>query len=47
MKSSADWLREIGLAHYGTVVAENGIDFDVASSLTEDDLRNLGLNLAG
>jgi class 3 adenylate cyclase/tetratricopeptide (TPR) repeat protein len=45
MKRFADWLQEIGLAHHTSVLAENGIDFDVASTLTEDDLRSLGLNL--
>ena len=45
MTSFSEWLGQIGLAHYGPVLAENGIDFDVAPSLTEEDLRKLGLNL--
>jgi class 3 adenylate cyclase len=45
MKSFADWLSEIGLAHHSAALTENGIDFDMASTLTEEDLRNLGLNL--
>ncbi len=43
--SFREWLGQIGLAHCGQVLLENGIDFDVAPDLTEDDLRSVGLNL--
>ena len=45
MTSFAEWLGQIGLAHCAQVLLENGIDFDVAPDLTQDDLRSLGLNL--
>ena len=45
MTSFSGWLEQIGLAHHGPVLTENGIDFDVVPSLTEDDLRSVGLNL--
>jgi class 3 adenylate cyclase len=45
MTSFTEWLGQIGLAHCGQVLLENGIDFDVAPDLTQDDLRSLGLNL--
>src|SRR2546426_918272 len=45
MTSFREWLEEIGLADYGQVLVDNGIDFDVVQNLTEDHLRRLGLNL--
>ncbi len=39
------WLAEIGLGRYDAVFASNEIDFDVIRSLTEADLRELGLAL--
>lgn len=45
MTSFPAWLEQIGLAHWGQVLLENGIDFDVAPGLTQDDLRSFGLNL--
>ena len=45
MNSFADWLREIGLERYTTVMAQNAIDFDVVRTLSDDELRELGLAL--
>jgi class 3 adenylate cyclase/tetratricopeptide (TPR) repeat protein len=39
------WLAEIGLESYDAVFASNKIDFDVIRSLSEADLRELGLAL--
>ncbi len=39
------WLVEIGLGRYDVVFASNAIDFDVIRSLTDADLRELGLAL--
>src|ERR1700722_19054132 len=39
------WLDEIGLGHYDDVFVSNGIDFDVIRSLSDADLRELGLTL--
>jgi class 3 adenylate cyclase len=39
------WLAEIGLGRYDVVFASNEIDFDVIRSLTDADLRELGLAL--
>jgi SAM domain (Sterile alpha motif) len=45
MKSFEDWLREAGLERYASVFAENDIDFSNARTLSEADLRELGLTL--
>ncbi len=39
------WLRSIGLEAHARTFATNGVDLDVAHTLTEADLRELGLNL--
>ena len=39
------WLAENGLGRYDAVFASNEIDFDVIRSLTDADLRELGLAL--
>ncbi len=39
------WLAEIGLGRYDDVFVSNGIDFDVIRSLSDGDLRELGLTL--
>ena len=43
MKSFGHWLAEIGLDSYAAVFSENKIDFEVVRSLSEADLRELGL----
>ncbi len=45
MKSFAQWLQEIGLESYTAAFAENEVDFSVVGTLTEADLRELGLSL--
>ncbi len=39
------WLAEIGLGRYDQVFVADGIDFDVIRSLSDADLRELGLTL--
>ena len=39
------WLAKIGLGRYEDVFVSNGIDFDVIRSLSDGDLRELGLTL--
>jgi class 3 adenylate cyclase/tetratricopeptide (TPR) repeat protein len=39
------WLEERGLGEYTDVFIENGVDLDVVSQLSEEDLKDLGLNL--
>lgn len=41
------WLRNLGLAQYAKPFAENDIDFDVLSGLTEADLKELGVTSLG
>src|SRR5437773_12263049 len=45
VKSFMEWLRESGLERYAAVFAENDIDFSNARTLSEADLRELGLTL--
>jgi len=45
VKSFVEWLRESGLERYAPVFAENDIDFSNARTLSEADLRELGLTL--
>src|SRR3984957_9736667 len=45
MTPFGSWLTEIGLGRYDAVFASNKIDFDVIGSLTDADLRELGLAL--
>ena len=41
----AQWLVEIGLGKYVQAFAENSIDLDLLTDLSEDDLKELGLNI--
>jgi class 3 adenylate cyclase/tetratricopeptide (TPR) repeat protein len=45
MSKVNEWLEEIGLGRYAELFAENHIDFDVLSDLTESDLAQLGVTL--
>jgi class 3 adenylate cyclase len=45
MAAFGEWLAEIGLRSYDAVFASNKIDFDVIRSLSDTDLRELGLAL--
>jgi SAM domain (Sterile alpha motif) len=39
------WLEGLGLGNYAKAFAENGIDLDILPSISDDDLKGLGLNL--
>src|SRR5262249_34433434 len=41
----AQWLEGLGLGHHAQVFAENSIDLDLVTELTEADLTQLGLNI--
>ena len=45
MSTIAGWLEGLGLAQYVPVFAENVIDIDVLSHLTDADLEKLGIPL--
>ena len=45
MKSFGQWLAEIELDRYAEIFSANRIDFDVIATLTEADLRELGVAL--
>ena len=45
MKSLGNWLGEIGLDSYAAIFSENKIGFDVVRSLSDSELRELGLAL--
>ena len=45
MKSFAQWLEEIGLESYAALFADNEVDLSVVGTLTDADLRELGLSL--
>jgi class 3 adenylate cyclase/tetratricopeptide (TPR) repeat protein len=44
MTKLQEWLKELGLEQYAGVLADNDIDFEVLSDLTESDLEKLGLS---
>jgi class 3 adenylate cyclase len=43
----ADWLRGLGLKKYAPAFDENGINWDVLSGLTTDDLKEIGVAALG
>jgi len=45
MQSVADWLCELGLEQYADLFVRNGIDAEVLSDLTDQDLEKLGVLL--
>ena len=45
MTKLEEWLKEIGLQRYAGVLADNDIDLEILSDLTESDLEKLGLSL--
>ncbi len=45
MTDFVDWLGAIGLGRHAEALRANDVDFDVLSTLTEADLRELGLSL--
>jgi class 3 adenylate cyclase len=44
MTNLPEWLNEQGLEQYASVFADNDIDFDILSDLSESDLEKLGLS---
>jgi class 3 adenylate cyclase/tetratricopeptide (TPR) repeat protein len=38
------WLTELGFAHYAEAFAENGVDLSLLPELTNEDLKDLGVN---
>src|SRR5215472_6188115 len=47
MHQIADWLEKIGLGQYAQRFAENDIDFDILSDLTDQDLEKMGVTSVG
>src|SRR6266446_9219193 len=45
MSKLDDWLKELGLEEYSSVLVKNDIDFDVVLDLEERDLEKLGFSL--
>jgi class 3 adenylate cyclase len=45
MEQIADWLKKLGLSEYTERFVENGIEIDVLSELTDQDLEKLGVLL--
>src|SRR3954468_11532581 len=45
MQQISDWLENLGLKQYALRFAENGIDLDVLSELTDQDFDRLGVLL--
>ena len=40
-----EWLLQLGLGKYAETFAENDVEFEVLSELSDDDLSQLGLSL--
>ena len=40
-----EWLRRLGLGQYATVFAEQQIDYEILSDITEEDLEKLEIPL--
>src|SRR5499426_997786 len=47
MQQIADWLERLGLGQYAQRFAENDIDFEVLSDLTDQDLEKVGVASVG
>src|SRR5262245_45139078 len=47
MQQIADWLERLGLGQYAQRLAENDIDFEVLSDLTDQDLEKIGVASVG
>ena len=39
----AQWLEDLGFVQYAEAFVENGVDFDLLSEITNDDLKDLGV----
>src|SRR5499427_1959971 len=47
MKQIADWLTQLGMHEYTQRFAENDIDFDILTDLTDHDLEKIGVTSVG
>ncbi len=47
MSDIRQWLEELGLGQYGEAFEENAVPFRLLSSLTYDDLKDIGVSVAG
>src|SRR5499433_1677065 len=47
MQQIADWLERLGLGQYAQRFAENDIDFEILSDLTDQDLEKVGVTSLG
>ncbi len=47
MQEIADWLEKLGFGQYAQRFAENDIDFDILSDLTDQDLEKIGVTSLG
>src|SRR6516164_4418752 len=47
MQQIGNWLEKLGLRQYAQRFAENDIDFDVLSDLTDQDLEKIGVTSLG
>ena len=47
MQQIEDWLEKLGLGQYTQRFAENDIDFDILSDLTDQDLEKIGVASVG
>jgi hypothetical protein len=45
MHQIADWLEKLGMSEYAQRFAENDIDFEVLSELTDTDFDRLGVSI--
>ena len=43
MQQITDWLEKLGLSEYAQRFAENGIDLNILTDLTDQDLKDLGV----
>ena len=47
MKPIGDWLSQVGMHEYAQRFAENGIDLDIVTELTDQDLEKIGVASLG
>jgi class 3 adenylate cyclase/predicted ATPase len=47
MKTIADWLSQVGMHEYTQRFAENSIDFDILTDLSDQDLEKIGVTSLG
>src|SRR5215813_7052408 len=47
MQQIAEWLEKLGLGQYAQRFAENDIDFEILSDLTDQDLEKIGVTSLG